>query len=219
MMASRRGSARLRPHLVVAEPESKASDALSGNETDLELLVERAKSGEIAAWGTIYERTLPAVFRHMCFVTKDPALAEDLTQETFAQGLIAIASFDGRCSITTWLRAIGSNLARMRWRKVKHRGRIRDRLRFSASVTRNDPEQRHLQEKRAEVLYSLLEELPSHLREAFVLRDLQGLSIEEGAAICRVTSGNFAVRATRARARIRQALVRLGWLEEEEAKA
>jgi RNA polymerase sigma-70 factor (ECF subfamily) len=66
--------------------------------------------------------------------------------------------------------------------------------------------------RRAEVVYALLEDLPEHLREAFVLRDLEGFSPPEAAAQLGISPGNLSVRVTRARERIRRELERLGWL-------
>jgi RNA polymerase sigma-70 factor (ECF subfamily) len=65
------------------------------------------------------------------------------------------------------------------------------------------------------VLLAVLETLPETLREAFVLCDMQDMSTQEAAATLGLTPGNLRVRATRARARIREELVRLGWLRED----
>jgi len=58
----------------------------------------------------------------------------------------------------------------------------------------------------------VLDAIPDTLREVFVLRDLEGRSEREIAEHLAISRGNVAVRATRARTRIRKELVRLGWL-------
>ncbi|MCY1007267.1 sigma-70 region 4 domain-containing protein [Nannocystis pusilla] len=77
------------------------------------------------------------------------------------------------------------------------------------------PESAHLRQRRAEVLMAVLETLPPQLREAFVLCDLQDMPVPAAAAELGISPGNLRVRATRARARIRSELVRLGWLTED----
>ncbi len=72
--------------------------------------------------------------------------------------------------------------------------------------------------RRAEALVAVLDSLPGHLREAFVLRDLKRHSPAEAAEMLGISRGNLRVRATRARARIRRELVRLGWRDREENK-
>jgi RNA polymerase sigma-70 factor (ECF subfamily) len=62
-------------------------------------------------------------------------------------------------------------------------------------------------------VHAILADLPEHLREAFVLRDLEGLAPDEAAAQLGISPGNLAVRATRARQRVRAVLERQGWLE------
>jgi len=75
-----------------------------------------------------------------------------------------------------------------------------------------DVDRVHMAKRKAEALYAVLETLPEHLREAFVLRDLEGLSPAEAAAQLGITPGNLSVRATRARERIRRELEARGWL-------
>jgi RNA polymerase sigma-70 factor (ECF subfamily) len=81
-------------------------------------------------------------------------------------------------------------------------------------VQPDDPERASLQQARARVLQAVLETVPAALREAFVLCDVQGLAPAEAAERLGISVGNVRVRAARARGRIRDELVRLGWLEE-----
>ena len=74
------------------------------------------------------------------------------------------------------------------------------------------PDDAHLQRERSRVLYAVLAELPERLREAFLVRELQGLASEEAAALLGITTGNLHVRVCRARAQIHAELRRLGWL-------
>ena len=74
------------------------------------------------------------------------------------------------------------------------------------------PDQAHAQEQRMQMLYQVLETIPTSLREAFILRELEGVPAHEAADQLGITPGNLAVRLTRARSRIRKELTRRGWL-------
>lgn len=179
------------------------------------VLVARSRKGDMDAWGRLYLIHFDGLYRHLCYLTGDAAESEDLVQEVFARALTVLARFENRSSFTTWLHGIAINVAR------KHRDGGRKSERTQQRVAQasaaipigNELERRHVQRARAAALYEILERLPRPLRDAFVLRDLQGLGVQEAAAQLRVSEGNLRVRACRARARIHDELVAAGWIE------
>ena len=179
-------------------------------------LVERARRGDMDAWSRLYQEHYDRLFKHVAYLAGDVHEAEDLVQETFARALVGLGQFESRASVVGWLRGIALNVVRKHWR-ARYRGdramtRLATMTRDAVSGPATDPEGVHLRERRAAVLLAALETLPPRLREAFVLCDMQGVAVHEAAAELGVTPGNLRVRATRARARIRGELVRLGWL-------
>jgi RNA polymerase sigma factor (sigma-70 family) len=136
-------------------------------------------------------------------------------QEAFARAMTSVATYDGRSSFVTWLRGIALNVVRMHWRRARTSDRVQGDLHRLQSVApeASTPDQAHVQDRRMQVVYEILETLPGNLREAFVLRELEGLPTAEAAEQLGISAGNVAVRATRARQRIRIELARLGWLE------
>lgn len=179
----------------------------------------RARGGDIEAWSRLYQEHFDRVFRHLAYLTGDTHAAEDLVQETFARAFVGLAQFEGRGSFAGWLRGIAVNIVRKHWRSRYRGDQAMDRLEVASAErsagTDADPEGAHLRQKRAEVLLAVLDTLPAPLREAFVLCDLQEMPVQAAAAELGVSPGNLRVRATRARARIRGELVRLGWLAED----
>lgn len=179
-------------------------------------LVERARAGDMQAWALLYRAHFPPLVRHVRFLTGDASMTEELVQEAFARALVKLPSFDGRATLSTWLHGIALNVVRNHWRAQRNTATAHERLRsmHAASDAAIAPrlDQAHLSRKKTEALYAVLETLPENLREAFVLRDLQGNSPAEAAAKLGITPGNLSVRASRARERIRQELERLGWL-------
>lgn len=203
------------PH---ASPGTMPERAQDGSEA---ALVARAREGDMQAWAVLYRTHFPALVRHVRFLTGDALLTEELVQEAFARALVKLPSFDGRATLSTWLHGIALNIVRNHWRAQRNTATAHERLRTIHAATdaavapRLD--QAHLSRKKTEALYAVLETLPENLREAFVLRDLQGNSPAEAAAKLGISPGNLSVRASRARERIRRELEQLGWLTPREA--
>ncbi|MBL4684876.1 MAG: RNA polymerase sigma factor [Nannocystaceae bacterium] len=179
-------------------------------------LLARARSGEMQAWASLYQTHFPRIFRHVRYLTGDTDLTEELVQESFARALVKLPSFDGRATLSTWLHGIALNIVRNHWRSLRSTETAHERLHRMniASEAAQAPmiDDTHLCRKKAEAVYAILETLPEHLREAFVLRDLEGNTPAEAAALLGISAGNLSVRASRARERIRKELERLGWL-------
>jgi len=203
---------------------ARAANAGAANANDgsveahsTEALVTRAQRGDVEAWALLYEKHFQGVYRHICYLTGDPLLAEDLVQEAFARAMTSATGYDGRASFVTWLRGIALNVVRMHWRRARITDRVQGDLRVLHKVApaAGTPEQLHLQDERMQAIYEILATLPTHLREAFVLRELEGLPTREAAQQLGISAGNVAVRATRARQRIRKDLGRRGWLSQE----
>lgn len=179
-------------------------------------LVERAQGGDVEAWSRLYQEYFDRIFKHVTYLVGDVHAAEDLVQETFARAFVGLGQFAERASFVGWLKGIAVNVVRKHWRSRYRGDQAMARLAtMSRDVVAADAEATHLQQKRAEVLLAVLETLPEQLREAFVVCDMQDMPVAEAAAALGVTPGNLRVRATRGRARIREELVRLGWLRED----
>lgn len=58
-------------------------------------------------FGEIYRTLFPQVYRYLLALCRDPELAEELTQETFFQGIQHIEAFRGECRLYVWLCQIG----------------------------------------------------------------------------------------------------------------
>lgn len=179
-------------------------------------LEARATTGDVDAWSALYARHYATVFRQVRYLCGDQGLAEELTQEAFAQAMASCGRYDGRRAFAGWMHGIALNVVRKHWRKHRNRSRAMERYEHIDAHPRvEDPDGSHLRRERSRVLYDVLEELPPRWREAFILREIQGLSTSEAADRLGISSANVAVRVTRARSRIRDELARRGWLGDE----
>lgn len=175
---------------------------------DEDLLI-RARGGDRAAAATFVERSAPAVRRLARAIVGTDAAADDVVQESFARALKAVDSFDpDRGPARTWLYAIARHAAfeLLRDRRERAVGDAHDLEPLMAlgiaAGWGSSPEQALLRASRREDLARALATLPAADREVIVLRDLDGLSGEEVAALVGLELRAMKSRLHRARLRL-----------------
>lgn len=177
-----------------------------------EELVELHRYGDEAAFPVLYERFEGMVYGLALRMSADPEEAADCTQETFLRVHRYLGSFGGRSSLKTWIFRIAINCCRSRLKRRSRKRRVfvtgADERIDSFQDRRRDPEQKALERDLARRVEGLLAELRPHYREAVVLRDLQGLSYREIAAVLRVRVGTVRSRIARGRESLRQLMER-----------
>ena len=166
---------------------------------------------------------------------KDPSIAEDLVQETFLAALKARKNFQGRSTARTWLIAI------LKHKIVDHiRKQVRehtsDKLESMLDTAANDPVDSSFndegdwrirpskwaidpmklyeQKEFMDILYQCLGELPQRQAEAFMMREIDGLSTEEICKVLNISATNSWVMLYRARMWLRRCLEN-SWLSTE----
>lgn len=194
-----------------ASTRETAAEAGAASDAEIAaLLIERARGGDMQAWARLYQDHFDGLFRHLRYLTGDAQVAEELVQETFVQALTCIARFDGRSRFSTWLHGIGLNVARHHWRSQRSTAKAHAKLTLVNALVEAgssaSPDRTLVSRQRVKALYDALDSLPEHLREAFILRELEGLAPPEAAELLGITANNLAVRASRARAHIRKLL-------------
>jgi RNA polymerase sigma-70 factor (ECF subfamily) len=147
------------------------------------------------------------------------AVAEETVQDTWMGVVRGIDRFEGRSSFKTWLFHILANRARSAGSRERRHGSADARPavspdRFSAEGQWADPLDRWVEQSEDRLdaavwrptLKAALEALPDRQRQVVLLRDVEGLSSEETAAILEITAGNQRILLHRGRAQLRQVL-------------
>src|ERR1700683_4942897 len=80
-------------------------------------LVQRAGAGDTRAFERLYREHSGRVYGLCLRMTRDAQLAEDCTQETFINAWRALAKFETRSSLSTWLHRIAVNVSLARRRR------------------------------------------------------------------------------------------------------
>src|SRR5208283_307178 len=135
--------------------------------------------------------------------------AEDALQDGLLSAFRNVKRFQGRSKFSTWLTRIVINAALMRRRSQKARPAVSldEWLSIEETVipgerladARPNPEQIYVGREMAERLEEGLRTLSPVLRKAFRMRELEGLSAEETAAVIGVSRNALKARLWRAR--------------------
>jgi len=186
------------------------------NERDLDRqLVERAQRGEKHAFELLVSKYQRKLARLLSRFIRDPAEVEDVAQEAFIKAYRALPSFRNESAFYTWLYRIGINTAKNYL--VAMRRRAPTTTEFNSEEAEgfdegeqlrdiNTPESAMLSKEIARTVDDTMEQLPEELRNAIALREIEGLSYEDIAAIMNCPIGTVRSRIFRAREAIAEQL-------------
>ncbi len=187
-------------------------------------LVTSLKQGESSAFEEILKRYEAKVYNLVRGLTRNDSDAQDALQEAFLSVFKKIGSFKQESSLSTWIYRIAVNAALMTIRKRRHREERSISLDvYMPRFAENGHRVVELPDwnPRADDLL-LNKELAQHLRESiqaldpayravFVLRDQEGMSNEEVAAILKIGVPAVKSRLHRARLFLRERIKRYWW--------
>jgi RNA polymerase sigma-70 factor (ECF subfamily) len=168
-------------------------------------LVERARTGDAAAYEELVRHHQQIAFRTAFLITGNAADAEEVAQDAFVKGFRALPRFRAGAPFRPWLLAIVANEARNGRRSSGRRTALA--LRVAGERPAGDavpsPEAALLAGERRETLLGALERLSERDRAVVACRYLLELSEEETAAALRCRRGTVKSRLSRALVRLR----------------
>lgn len=146
---------------------------------------------------------LDAAFNYARWLTKNHAEAEDVVQDACVRAMrffTSLRSDDAR----GWLFAIVRNTW---YSRVARRASVTEVTPVDGAQDQTpddalDPEERLLQQRDVARVRAALEQLPVDFREVIVLREIEGMSYKEIAAVARIPIGTVMSRLARARERL-----------------
>ena len=183
------------------------------NEVDIEALL----AGDKTEFEKIVRQESSRLYRMIARLVNDPAEAESLLQETFLQAFQRLDTFRRESKFTTWLYAIGINLARAQRRKLQRTVSLNeeDVERMQPSFSRGmfqdppvswDPQKRIIQNEQHALVHEAIGRLPEDYRVVLTLRDIEEIRTEDVADMLGLSSGAVRVRLHRARQALKKLL-------------
>jgi RNA polymerase sigma-70 factor (ECF subfamily) len=174
-------------------------------------LIARCLRKESSAWEAVVVRYRRKVFHIAYKFTGKHDEAEDLTQEIFLKVFRSLEKFNQDADFSTWLSSVARNYCIDHYRASKREREVlvEDLVAFDLAPASFGNPHRALEDRdRRSFLRKGLDLLPDKLREAVVLRDLQGLSYQEMADRLGLPEGTVKSRINRGREELARLLLR-----------
>lgn len=195
----------------------RTSEEFAGTElaSDDLTLVHASKRGDISAFEELvkrYDRRLLRIAHH---ITQNREDAEDVVQEAFLKAFQHLVQFQEKSQFSTWLIRITLNQSLMKLRKLRSTKEIsidkdfqseEDNLPIDLADWAPNPEELYRSAELQKILRKTLQELGPGLRVVFVLRDIEGLSLEETTEALGLSLAAVKARSLRARLQLRERL-------------
>lgn len=187
---------------------------MSEREIDQQL-VERAQAGDKHAFELLVEKYQRKVARLLSRFIRDHAEIEDVAQEAFIKAYRALPLFRGDSAFYTWLYRIAINTAKNTLVAQGRRAPTSTEFDAEQAETFEDADQLRdmstpeslLQSRQiGETVSAAMDALPDELRNAIVLREIEGLSYEEIAEAMSCPIGTVRSRIFRAREAVAEKL-------------
>jgi|GEM_PF-1168408 len=167
-------------------------------------LAKRCAASDAEAIEALYRAHLGSVRAMARLHASHAAVAEDLVHDTFVRALELIDRYRGDAPLGLWLRGIAFNLARTQRRRAARRAGLLCRHALPAAHAPAPDERSAL-----ETLSKLIARLSDDEREAFTLRSVQRLSLEEVSALVGAAVSTVSDRDRRAKEKLRT------WMKED----
>jgi RNA polymerase sigma-70 factor (ECF subfamily) len=156
------------------------------------------------------------LFRAAWSILRDRSEAEEAVQAAYVSAFTSIDGFEGRSSLATWLTRIVVNEALGRLRAERRRRarlesdgvRVLDTYRdkLTAGSQAAPPDAAVAREQLRLLIEKAVADLPDMFRTVFVLREIEGLSVEETGEALGIAPATVKTRLFRARKRLQDAL-------------
>jgi RNA polymerase sigma-70 factor, ECF subfamily len=188
-------------------PQSQSGEVLSEAET-----IRRAQKGDAAAFEKLYRLHSGRVFSLCVRMLKNPAEAEDLTQETFLTVFRRIGTFRGESAFSTWLHRVAANHVLMHIRKNSIAQTSLEEM--TEKREENDAPRREFSVPDLYLngsvdrvtLQRAIDQLPAGFKAEVVLYDIQGYEHREIADMLGCSTGTSKSQLHKTRRRLRELL-------------
>ena len=180
-------------------------------------LVHATKNGDVAAFEQLVKRYDRKLLRIAQSITHNWEDSQDAVQEAFLKAYQNLSAFREDSKFSTWLFRITVNQSLMKLRKQRttREASLDEDFKADGDVLPKEvtdwapnPEQLYWASELRDILIKCLEELNPILRTVFVLRDIEGLTIDQTVEVLNVSESAVKARLWRARLQLREGLTK-----------
>ena len=186
-----------------------------GSEKDIDqALVERVQQGDSRAFDMLVQKYQTRIAKLIARFVRNPADVQDVAQEAFIKAYRALPNFRGDSAFYTWLYRIAINTAKNHLvaagrKNPSYAVDVQEVEKYDPGQWLKEyatPEREMLADEIQQTVSAAMEALPTDLREAISLREIEGLSYEDIAAVMDCPIGTVRSRIFRAREAIDEKL-------------
>ena len=181
-----------------------------------DLLIERIKAGDMAAYNIMVTRYYDRIFARVSQLLKNKQDAEEVTQDAFIRAHRGLENFRGDASFSTWLYQIATNLAHNRYwywfrRKRDQSISLDQPLGTDGDLTLENlmpckgenPAEASVTQEFVDRVSECMHDLNDKHKEVLILRNVKNLSYDEIAQQLEISVGTVKSRIARARESLR----------------
>ena len=182
-----------------------------------DLLIERVRNGDIAAYNEIVTRYYDRIFARVSQLLKNKQDAEEVTQDAFIRAQRGLDKFRGDASFSTWLYQIATNLAHNRYwywfrRKRDQSISLDQPLGDDGDMTLENvmpcggesPAEATVTQEFVDRVSECMHDLNEKHKEVLILRNVKNMSYDEIAQELDISVGTVKSRIARARESLRE---------------
>ena len=173
-------------------------------------IIHRAQQGDAAAFGQLVEAYEDQVYRLALHMGLSPADAEEVAQEAFIAAWRGLPRFRGDSRFSTWLYQLTTHAAIDLMRREKKYRANADIDDVVLSDEAQSPQETVEKQEKREAVQSALQTLSPQAREILLLRYQAELGYEEISTVLGLPNGTVKSRINRAKAQLKEALLRQG---------
>jgi RNA polymerase sigma-70 factor (ECF subfamily) len=189
--------------------DRSAVDAARADDTD-EQLVVRARAHDRAAFELLMRRHNQRIYRVVRSILRGADEIEDVIQQAYLQAFTHLDQFGGNARWSTWVCRIAINEALAR---IRQRGRFvsidaasEEAMADFSKGSNSDPERAAAGREFGQLVERAIDGLPDIYRSVLILREVEGMTTEETAAVLDVETDVIKTRLHRARAALRASI-------------
>lgn len=169
-------------------------------------LVNRARSGDRDAMERVLASVAPSIRRFAARMCKNDADADDVLQDALLSIATSLDSFEGRSSLATWAFTLARTACSRKRRGLKNRPAEPDAVLETQPSDARGPDEHAESHQTRKLVLDALGSLPDDYREVLLLRDAEGFTAPEAAAVLGVSVDALKSRLHRARSALRDAI-------------
>jgi RNA polymerase sigma-70 factor (ECF subfamily) len=176
------------------------------NETELteEEIISGIRSGNVQLYREIVRRNNQRLYRIALSYGISDDDADEVMQIAYITAYEKLDQFRGEAKFSTWLTKILINECLMQKRSQKRFSRLNNEMSVTIPAGRHqNPEENYMNEQRKEILEKAVNELPDKYRSVFILKEVEGMSIDEASKVLNISKVNVKVRLHRAKSMLK----------------